>query len=167
MSQNFQMLNMINDFNPLAPSVCVCWNGAKPCCVNVHRPSFKPGLDGNAVRARTHLPDQPASSAEVTWGQYKSQTRDNCGNPPAAFPLWISISHSRLLVGFEILKHFFSTVSPLCQYNPFPFCTPGPLVSPSFFPWGCRRQPVHGSGFPVLCTVNNTESVPAGPWSAG
>lgn len=130
MSQNFQMLNMSIDFNPLAPSVCVCWNGAKPRCVNVHRPSFKPGLDGNAVRARTHLPDQPASSAEVTWGQYKSHTWDNCGNPPAAFPLWISISHSRLLVGFEILKHFFQLFLPSVSITPSPSAPPVRLCPP-------------------------------------
>lgn len=48
-------------------------NGARSHCVNVRRLSSKLGLEENAVRARTHLPDQTVSSAEETWGQYTAK----------------------------------------------------------------------------------------------
>lgn len=73
-----------------------------------------------------------------------------------------------LLVCFKIT--FFLTVSshlPLCQCNPFPFCSPSPLVSPPVFPWGCQYQPLHSCGVPVLFTVNDTASVPASPRRTG
>lgn len=54
--------------------------------------------------------------------------RHRC-NPPAAFPLWISISQSHLLVGLKILKPFFTCFSPV-SITPSPSAPPVRLCPP-------------------------------------
>lgn len=70
-------------------------------------------------------------SAQQRWPEVSTKaTREITGNPPAAFPLWISISHSRLLVGFQILKHFFQLFLPSVSITPSPSAPPVRLCPP-------------------------------------